>query len=381
MGMKMSFRLYIARLKCIIRNKQVLFWNYIFPIALATCYFFAFNNLGSAESFQTIQIAYDNEGAVEDEFGSIIKDAKLSDNTMMFQITYCNKEEAKTLLDNSDISAYIVGNEKPQVFTKENGLNQTIVKSFVDSYLQMQVTVHTILQENPNAIQEGLISDVMQYNNYVETVQNQRNPDNILVFFYSLLAFTCVYAASSGLDEVVNIQADQSACGARVNVSSINKMRLFLCNMLASFTSHFISILILFSYLYFALKVNFGDNLLYLILICFLGSFAGMGLGATVGVWVKKKVEVKEAILTVTVLGGSFLAGMMVSGIKYTIAEKCPLLGYINPVNLVSDAMYSLYYFDTYQRFYLDAGILFVMTVIFIIASYVGIRRKSYASI
>lgn len=377
----MSFRLYITRLKCIIRNKQVLFWNYVFPIVLATCYFFAFNNIGSASSFKTIPIAYDNEGIVEDDFGIIIKDAKLSDEVKMFDITYCNEEEAKTLLDSGDISAYIIGNDKPQVFIKENGLNQTIVKAFVDSYLQMQLTVHTILQENPNAMAEGLIEDVMQYNNYVETVKNQKNPDLILAFFYSLLAFTCVYAAGGGLDEVINIQADQSACGARVNVSSINKMRLFLCNLLASFTSHFVSVLLLFIYLYVILKVNFGDHLLYLILICFLGSFAGMSMGATVGVWVKKKAEVKEAMLTVIVLGGSFLAGMMVSGIKYAIAENFPLLGYINPVNLVSDAMYSLYYFDTYQRFYLDAGILSVMTFVFIIASYVGIRRKSYASI
>jgi ABC-2 type transport system permease protein len=104
-------------------------------------------------------------------------------------------------------------------------------------------------------------------------------------------------------------------------------------------------------------------------------------MGATVGVWVKKKAEVKEAILTVVVLGGGFLSGMMLSDIKYYIADKFPLLGYINPVNLVTDAMYSLYYFDTYERFYLNAAVLCVITVVLCVLSYIGIRRKDYASI
>ena len=377
----MSFQLYIARLKCIIRNKQVLFWNYIFPILLATCYYFAFSNLYSAESFETIKVAYDNEGAKTDEFGTVISQAKLSDDTRMFDITYCDKAEAKTLLEKGKIEAYIVGSVTPQLFVKENGMNETIVKAFMDSYLQMQATVHSILQKNPNAVNEGLIDDVMQYDNYVGAEKNQKNPDSLLIYFYSLLAFACVYAASSGLDEVINIQADQSACGARVNVSPVQKMRLFLCNLLASFTSHIFSIMILFAYLYFILKINFGNSLFYLFLICFLGSLAGLAMGATVGVWVKKKAEVKEAILTLLVLGGSFLAGMMVSNMKYMIEEKFPLLGYINPVNLVSDAMYSLYYFDTYDRFYRNAAVLCVITIILVIASYVGIRRKTYASI
>jgi ABC-2 type transport system permease protein len=158
-------------------------------------------------------------------------------------------------------------------------------------------------------------------------------------------------------------------------------MRLFLCNVAAAFTAHIISIVLLFLYMYYILKVDFGQNLGYLFLVCFIGSLAGMAMGAAVGVWVKKKVEVKGAILTVVVLGGGFLSGMMIADMKYLVADKFPLLGYINPVNLVSDAMYSLYYFDTYDRYYLNIIILCIITVVLMIASYLGIRRKNYASI
>jgi ABC-2 type transport system permease protein len=221
----------------------------------------------------------------------------------------------------------------------------------------------------------------MDYDNFVEQVKNQKNPDSILIYFYALFAFTCTFAASWGLDEVINIQADLSARGARVNVSPINKMKLFLCNIAAAFTAHILSIVLLFLHMYYILKVNFGQHLGYLFLVCFIGSLAGLAIGGAVGVWVKKKPETKEAVLTTIMMCGGFFSGMMIADMKYLVAEKFPLLGYINPVNLISDAMYSLYYFDTYDRYYLNLSILCIITVILVVVSYLGIRRKNYASI
>ncbi|MHB8128643.1 MAG: ABC transporter permease [Mobilitalea sp.] len=376
----MSFQLYRTRLKCLFRNKEGMFWCYLFPILLATCFFFAFNNLWEIESFETISIAYDNEGIEKDQFKNVLSEAKISE-TMMFDITYCDKEEAKTLLENDEIAAYIVGSTNPVLYVKQNGLNETIIKSFLDSYRQMTVTVGTILKDNPNAMNEGLLDDVMQYDAFDEEAKNEKKPDPILIYFYALMAFTCIYAANWGLEEVINIQADLSGRGARVSVAPIHKMRLFLINLLAAFTAHMGSILLLFLYMFYIMKINFGDNLFYLFVVCLVGSFAGLAMGATVGVWIKKKAEVKEAILTIVILGGGFLSGMMIADMKYLIAENLPLLSYLNPVNLVADAMYSLYYYDTYDRFYLNIGILCIITILLSVASYLGIRRKNYASI
>ena len=376
----MCFELYKARLKCLFRNKEAMFWSYMFPILLATCFFFAFNNLWKVESFETISIAYDDEGVSEDNFKQLISTIKIGDKAM-FDITYSDKTKAKELLDNDEIDAYIVGSVKPALFVKKNGLNETIIKSFLDQYRQKAVAINNILTENPNAGYEGLLNDAMQTETFVEEKQNEKNPDSLLIYFYSLMAYTCIFAANWGLDEVINIQANLSGRGARVSVSPMSKMKLFLCNLMAAFTAHIGSLLLLFLYMFYGMKIDFGNNLLYFFGICILGSIAGLAMGATVGVWVKKKAEIKEAILLLIVLGGGFLSGMMVADIKYLVAEKFPLLGYINPVNLVTDAMYSLYYFDTYERFYLNAGILCIITVLLGVASYVGIRRKNYASI
>lgn len=377
----MSYQLYITRLKCLIRNKESMFWCYLFPILLTTCFFFAFNNLWKAEDFKTISVAYHNDDTQKDEFSEILKTAKMDNDTKMFKVIACDKDKAMKLLDDGDIDAYIEGSENPALYIKKNSLNVTITKSFIDHYKQMSEAVTSIMKENPKAIENGLVDDVMQYDEFLKDIKSKKDPNQVLVFFYALFAYTCLFAANWGLEEVINIQANLSARGARLNVSPMNKMKLFFSNLLAAFTAHMGSILLLFVYMYYLLKIDFGSNLLYLFIISLIGSLCGLALGGTVGVWVKKKPEVKEAILTIAVLGGGFLSGMMNPQIKYTIAEKFPLLSYINPVNLVSDAMYSLYYYDTYHRFYQDVLMLSGLTILFCIASYIGIRRKNYASL
>ena len=77
----------------------------------------------------------------------------------------------------------------------------------------------------------------MEAETFVYEVDNGKRPDVILIYFYSLLAYTCLFASGWGLDEVINIQADQSHRGARVSVSPVHKMKLFLSNMLAAITA------------------------------------------------------------------------------------------------------------------------------------------------
>jgi len=348
---------------------------------LATCFYFAFSNLVIEEEFATIKIAYDNEDTENDALKEAINQAEMTEGTSMFAVTYCDKEEANKLLNSGEIDAYIVGSNNPELFVMRSGLNETIIKAFLDSYRQMSATVETILKNNPEAMNNGLLEDVMQYESFVYEEKGKKNPDIVLVYFYSLLAFTCIFASNWGFDEVICIQADQSFRGARINVSPIHKMKLFLCNMTAAFTVHSGSIILLFGYLFFALKVDFGDNLGYIFITCLIGSLTGLTLGAAVCVWLKFKREVKEAILLIVLMGGAFLSGMMMVQMKYIVADKIPLLRYINPVNLITDAFYSLYYYETYDRYLLNISILGGLAILFGILSYIGIRRRDYASI
>ncbi len=239
----------------------------------------------------------------------------------------------------------------------------------------------SILADNPKAMEQGLLEDVLHMDSFVTEVAGKNEPDQMLIYFFALLAFTCIFSGNWGLTEVVNIQADQSYVGARVNVSPVHKMKLFLCNIAAAFTVHIVSIFILLYYMTSVLKIDFGDRPLLVVLTCVFGSLTGIIIGGTIGVLVKAKPSVKDAILTSVTISCGFLSGMMYADMKYIIATKAPFLAYINPVSLMADAFYSLYYYDNYDRYIRNLVILLVITVALSLVSYMGLRRKTYASI
>ena len=77
----------------------------------------------------------------------------------------------------------------------------------------------------------------------------------------------------------------------------------------------------------------------------------------------------------------SFLSGMMYDKMKYIVDTKVPLLGYINPVNLIADSFYSLYFYDTLTKYFINIGILCVLSLIFSGITYLVLRGQKYASL
>lgn len=377
----MMFRLYKTRLKCLFRNRPNMFWCYIFPIVLVTCYFFAFGNLWGANDLETISIAYVNNEDAFDPLKEVLKKAEIDNDTPLFKIRYAGKEEAGKLLENDEIEAYIVNDTEPKLYVKSDGINETIIKSVLDSYRNASATIEAILMKQPDALEKGLLEDVMGIKDYLIDENTDSTPNVYMIYYFSLLAFVCIFAANWGMDEVKNMQANRSAVGARINAAPVSKMKLLLINMLAAFTVHCGSVTIMLFYMIKILKIDLGKHMPYVILTCFVGSLAGIFLGVVVGVWVNKSYGIQSAILITVIMVCSFLSGMMFADIKYVVIKKAPFLAYINPLNLMADSFYSLYYFNTYSRFYQNLTILAFMTVILGVLSYLGLRRKTYASI
>ena len=66
---------------------------------------------------------------------------------------------------------------------------------------------------------------------------------------------------------------------------------------------------------------------------------------------------------------------------KYIIDSNIPLLNKINPASMITDGLYSLYYFDTYNRFIFDIVSLIIFSLVMILLSIRGLRRTKYDSI
>ncbi|MBN2223007.1 MAG: ABC transporter permease, partial [Vallitaleaceae bacterium] len=180
---------------------------------------------------------------------------------------------------------------------------------------------------------------------------------------------------------VIQIQANLSAHAARVGLSPVHKLKAFLAGITASLLIHYIEVLVLISYLHFALGIDFGTKTAFVLLTAFVGSIVGISFGAFISALVKGDEGVKTGICIGASMFGSFLAGMMFEGMKYIVDTKFPMIAKLNPVGVLTDSFYALYYYDGYERYSRNLINLVIFSLVFCGVTYTVIRRQKYASI
>jgi ABC-2 type transport system permease protein len=374
--------IFVTRIKCLFREKSLIFWTLVFPLALSTFFNLAFSNLSSTEKFEPIDIAViDNEKLNEDvNFKSMLDSLSKEDENQIFNVVYLTEQEAKDKLEKYEISGYINVDNEIELFINKNGFNQTIIKSFLDQYKQISSTISTILTINPDAIKNGLMEEIANHQSYIQGSDNT-NTDAVVLYFYSLIGMVCMYAGFWGIKTVNESEANLSSQGARLSISPVHKLKAFLYSLSAAFIIQYIELLIILAYMVFILGIDFGNQIGYIMLLCFVGCFAGISFGSMVGSMFSKDENTKIAILISVSMILSFLSGMMFLDMKYIISENVPILANINPVNLITDALYSLYYYSTHTRFYTNIFYLIIFSIICCAVTYKSIRRKKYASL
>jgi len=348
----------------------------------------ALSNISSAENFSEIKIAvveneeYKSNAAFIQAMHSVSSDDRATGSFNLFDVRYTTKEEADQLLEDGKIEGYIHFDNGIKLVVKESGLNETIMKGFLDEYQQRSSTIANIIEKNPAAAQNGLLDDIFNRVDYLkEVAASKAAPDTVVNYFYTVIAMTCLYGSLWGLKEVTAIQANLSSQGARVNMAPTHKLKLFIASMAAAVTIQLAEIFVLLGYLILILKINFGGQLGYAALTCVIGTIAGVTFGTCISSIVTKGESVKIAILVGFSMVMSFLSGMMFDKMKYIVSTKAPILGYLNPASLITDCFYSLYYYDTHTQFFTDIGLLFVLIVVFSALTYFVLRRQKYASL
>ncbi|MGV8980748.1 ABC transporter permease [Clostridium sp.] len=376
--------IFTTRIKCLLRDKQLIFWTLMFPIVLATLFKIAFANISTGEIFKTINIAVVNSEyyKVNIGFKVAIDGVSKAGANKLFNVTVTNEKTAEELLKNSKIDGYIYLNPEANLVVKSEGLNQTVIKSFLDDYKERSSAIASIVVTSPNANHAELIKDATTFKEYTREISPSKGkPNTTLNYFYALIAMACLYGGFSGLNEVTDIQGDLSKRAARINMAPVHKMKMFIYSLCAAFLIQFAGILIVLGYLQFALKIDFGNQIFYILLLCFVGCATGISFGAMISALIKKSEGLKIGVLIGTTMIGSFLAGMMSSDIKYLVQKSIPILSYINPAALITDGFYTLYYYNNHGRFFISISILTLLSLVFCLITYSIIRRQKYASV
>ena len=287
----------------------------------------------------------------------------------------------------------LLENETQKVVVNTSGTSETIFKYVTEEISQTSEVVKNLAENeiakemtagNYNIDYEKIYQDV------IEIAQNQRaNIENVsnsnlsytMIEFYTLIAMTCLYGGLLGMVAINQNLPNMSSNGKRISASPTSKTKVVLSSLLAGYITQLIGLALLFVYTIFVLKVDYGTNLPLIILLGMVGSLAGLSMGLAIGTLLKTSENTKIGIVSSVTMLGCFLSGMMGITMKYIVDKNVPIINKINPANMITDGFYSLYYYDTLNRYYFNIASLLIFAFIMIGISMFSLRRQKYDSI
>ena len=381
-------------LKIIFKSKSLIFWTFAFPIILGFLFNLAFSNIEESEKLDIINLAIVKNDHYNENFIEALEYLGNKDNEdRLFEIEYLNLKDAEEHLNESKIDGFISYEEDIKITIKENGINQTIIKSVVDEIRQQTKMTEDIVNEivrqeinhgniniDYNKIYEKSYEIINSTNESTKDI-SKNNLSYTMIEYYTLIAMTALYGGIIAMTALNNNLANMSSKGKRVSIAPVKKTKVILGSLISSYIIQTIGMILLFLFTIFVIKVDYGDNLGLIILLALVGILAGLSLGMFVGVILKNNESTKVGIIIAITMLGSFLSGMMGITMKYVIDSNVSILNKLNPASMITDGLYSLYYYDTFNRYYFNIISLLIFSAILILISCISLRRQKYDSI
>ena len=381
-------------LKVLFKNKSLIFWTFAFPIILGFLFNLAFSNIEESEKLDIINIGIVENEKLDENFLTAIKYLGDKENEdRLFEIKYLDEDDAEKYLDESKISAYISYDNDIKITIKENGINQTITKNVVDEIIQQTKLTENIIKKdvenqmlngNFNIDYESIYSNAYKVAGYSYENTKDISKENIsytMIEYYTLIAMTALYGGIIAMTSLNNNLANMSNKGKRVAVAPTKKIATILSSLVASYIIQLIGMILLFLFTIFVIKVDYGNQLGKIILLALIGILSGLSLGMFVGSVLKTNEASKVGIIIAITMLGSFLSGMMGITMKYIIDSSVPIVNKLNPAAMITDGLYSLYYYNTFDRYYFNIISLLIFSTILILISCISLRRQKYDSI
>lgn len=367
----------------IIKEKTSLFWACIFPFLLGTMFVVAFSNIYDSEIYSEIPAAVVVKEKSEDSvrFQEVVSSLETSDGKQLFKIQELSETDAKKQLKDEKIQGYFIVDDGIRLMLRSNGVNETILNSFLEQYRQQEKMIADVTAENPQNIQV-LVQALSENMSFCEVEATSKgNMDSMVQYYYALFAMSCLFGSFLSITRTMKLQANASAIGARRGVAPIKKVTVVFSEILACLVLECAIECGVFAYLTCIWNVDLGDKTLYVFPVLFVGSAFGVSLGVLLGSIGRFKDSVRMGLNTCICMALSFCSGLMVHLVKQLIEDTVPFFNRVNPAVLITDALYSLNVYETMDRYWMNMGILSGLTVLLCVASILLTRRTRYASL
>lgn len=390
---------YINTIRAVLRTPGAVIWTLIFPIVLTTVFNYMFTPLRAGDGVEAVPVAIVTDDAWwANSFSDVIEQMETDTDRILDVHAVESVDEAENLLTTGtvdgiyriDASGDPLVTLAPETSPSHAGsnfsyeINRSILENIATRYLQNQELVTTTIEKRPELL--AVLASNAEAQDQAVTVEEisltRSRPDAAIRFYYALLGMVSLFAAQAACLMVATLQPTTSSVAARRCVSGMGRVRQLVPTVLGCWTA---STLLLSGGLHL-----YGLNDRYRFLrqsgLCFAGvavaAFLATSLGALVGALpIKSSIAVRDGLLTALTCLLSLFAGLygkQAMEFSDMIARAFPATVWANPVSLVRDIFYSLYYYDSLAPFAMRAAVCMGAAMILLLITIVMLRRQRY---
>ena len=189
-------------------------------------------------------------------------------------------------------------------------------------------------------------------------------------YFFALLGMAALFGGQIGMIAICRTQPNLSALGARRAVGALSRAKTLTATLAASWVLTFACIAIAYLYIRFVAGVDFGGRDAICIAVIAAAALTATAFGTLLG----SLPKIDESVF-------AGLYGSPTMKLADTVNAAVPAAQLVNPAVQISQAFYSIMYYDTYQRTIEHILILLAMAAVLFAASALFIRRQRYASL
>ncbi len=379
-------RMFIYKLKELVRNRFLIGWNFLFPLVLATAFYLGFGNMikDDPDSFKAIDVGYVNIAGEETNFHKVIGELseETSDHADILNVSeYTSEEEAmKDLKGEGGIyGIYVDDGNEIKTIVPFNGYRATALNQIVREYENKITLIGNIAKDHPENL-DTVLELVTKDMNIAKEYDFGSGISLYLQYFFALIAMASLFGSWISTEMVEGMCANHTEKGKRFECAPVSKLMSIASGVLAGASMQAVSNAIVVIYIEYVLKIKFGIPLWNVILITTLGSGLGISMGVLIGALVKNK-RLFDIIPIVFSMTCSFCSGLMWDQIRQMIQANAPILNKINPAALLVDCLYTRATYGTIDVYYQDIGIMSIMIIGALTISAVLLRRRRYVSL
>lgn len=396
------------KINVLLHNRVLVFWTLAFPILLGVLFKVVLGGIVGGEAFETVEVAVVNSQTYQDSpfkpvFEELSKSESAttgSDKPLLSVHTVSSLAEGKKLLNEDAVDGVVEIVEKTttdgiplpgaKLTIVANGIDQTILNAILDEITQrMNLVSKLTASEIETQMRAGNpmpdpvvvaadIQDTLADHGFIFNDRSPKSMDPLMVEFFSLMAMAALYGGFFSMTLMNYLQPPMGVIGRRISVAPVSKTKLIISAVAASFLVELVGMMALLAICHFLFGIDFGSNWVLTLALTAVSAVMGLSFGAAVSTLIPGGENVKIGSLIAVTMLGAVLAGMMGGTMRYVIDQNAPLVNQCNPVALITDGFYNLFFHPGFSGFGHDVLLLLVFSAVLLVASVLVLRRQRY---